>query len=60
MREHLHGHFRHFLSNNHSIKDIDVTIITTTVKNPNIRLRTEETYIAKFRTKKPSGLNIIQ
>jgi len=73
MRERLHGYLndvrlgntgkpvsRHSIGDDHSLTDIDVTIITTTTKDTNNILRTEETYIAKFRTKQPEGLNIIQ
>ena len=48
--------FRYFNLPNHSLNDVDVTVIVTTSNNNNIRLRTEETYINIFKTRNPSGL----
>jgi len=72
MRERLYGHLadirtqnqvkpvsKHFTSNNHTKEDMDLTIITQTSKNNNIRLRTEEVYIVKMKTITPHGLNLI-
>lgn len=72
MRERLYGHTndiraknevkpvsRHFSALNHTIDDVDVTILMTTQRDNNIRLRTEETLIDKFNTKSPNGLNLL-
>ena len=51
---------RHFTSNNHTVNDVNVTVITTTSQTTNIRLRTEEVWIAILQTREPGGLNLIQ
>jgi hypothetical protein len=48
---------RHFNINGH--REFDVTIIQTTERNINIRLRTEEVWIRKLKTRTPSGLNLM-
>ena len=73
IRERLYGHLadiktkndvkpisRHFTTHAHIKNDIDVTVVTTTPKDNNIRLRTEETFIEYFKTKTPQGLNLVQ
>ena len=51
---------RHFTSNNHTVNDVNVTVITTTSQTTNIRLRTEEVWIAILQTREPGSLNLIQ
>ncbi|XP_060556022.1 uncharacterized protein LOC132716717 [Ruditapes philippinarum] len=73
IRERLYGHFadiknannykpvsRHYTTHEHNVNDVDVTMLLSTPKNVNIRLRTEETLISIFKTRSPSGLNLIQ
>ena len=42
---------RHFSSNNHTVNDVNVTVITTTSQTTNIRFRTEEVWIALLQTR---------
>lgn len=49
---------RHFTSPSHSINDVTITGLMVTENNVNIRLRTEEAWIAILNTTEPSGLNI--
>ena len=42
---------RHFTSNNHTVNDVNVTAIITTSQTTNIRLRTEEVWIALLQTR---------
>ena len=51
---------RHFVTNGHTVDDVYATILTQTSGNINIRLRTEESWITKLKTKTPLGLNLIQ
>ena len=51
---------RHFTSTNHTADDVLATILMQTTGNINIRLRTEETWIHKLKTRSPQGLNLIQ
>ena len=51
---------RHFTTDNHTIDDVDAVILTQTNRNINIRLRTEESWIQKLRSRTPNGLNLIQ
>ena len=50
---------RHFTTDGHTVHNVDAAILTQTTGNINIRLRTEETWITKLRTKTPLGLNLI-
>ena len=71
--ERLRGHFmdikqkndvkpvsRHFILNDHTQNDVTATIVAQTTNDVNVRLRTEEVWIAKLQTKHPTGLNLIQ
>lgn len=49
---------KHFTSANHSIDDVTVAGICTTVANINTRLRTEEAFIQYLNTQTPWGLNL--
>ena len=73
IRERLYGHTndiragndvkpvaRHFSDAGHTRRDVDVTVLTQTIRNLNYRLRTEESLIHYFKTKQPHGLNLIQ
>ena len=51
---------RHFTSNNHTVNDVNVTVITTPSQTTNIRLRKEEAWIVLLQTREPGGLNLIQ
>lgn len=51
---------RHFTSDNHSSRDVTIVAIAQTPDNLNIRLRTEECWISRLRSKQPLGLNLIQ
>ena len=51
---------RHFISQNHAASDVTAIIVAQTTSNVNVRLRTEESWIARLKTKFPSGLNLIQ
>lgn len=51
---------RHFTANQHTLNDVSVIVICMTTRNVNIRLRTEEVWIATVHTREPEGLNLIQ
>ena len=51
---------RHFNQERHTLHDVNVTAVTQTTNDANVRLRTEEVWIAKLQTREPKGLNIIQ
>jgi hypothetical protein len=50
----------HFNSANHSINDVDVTIIQQSERNVNKRLRLEEVWIKKIHSMSQMGMNLIQ
>ena len=51
---------RHFSTNSHNVKDVSAIIVTSTNGNINVRLRTEEAWIARLQSRMPNGLNLIQ
>ena len=51
---------RHFNSGEHTLRDVTACIVAQTTDNINVRLRTEESWIARLQTKHPAGLNLIQ
>ena len=51
---------RHFNQERHTLHDVNLTAVTLTTNDANVRLRTEEVWIAKLQTREPKGLNIIQ
>lgn len=73
LQERIRGHFydikqgnqfksvsRHFMGNNHTIRDVSIIGITITTNHINNRLRTEEAWIKTLQTKEPQGLNRTQ
>ena len=49
---------QHFTSTGHGANHVVATIMTQTTADVNVRLRTEEVWIAIFKSKQPLGLNI--
>ena len=50
----------HYTSTDHSANNVVATIVTQTTGDLNLRLRTEETWIQRLKTRLPTGLNLKQ